>query len=366
MSKQDLTQKYSDLIGKPEETPLIGLIEKLDSAYTYTTPLSTPDLHQFSTLVQHSLPKAKNPAEIRHWTRPRHHTPARLMVAAVAVLAMLLIAASIPLLLQAITGAAQGQTELPLSAYQDLHQSRTLSGTGITLTLEKGYADTNRVLLIYTYTLPQKYGEDRITPLGTMTVEPHFVLPDSTSGKIWNTAHDASGSKTAGVLSYDTSSITGNFSTLRLHLLVTRFLIEENISGQLPVFDGHLSFDFSLPFHPGKVLQPHQTMISGGEAITLERVVITHTETVMYFSGIQNLDALSVNQVTGGKFQQDYSMIIGGANCNPKIGLNDGCQVKLEMPHDNMNATGPWSITLVKNLSNKPNEESWTFHFHVQ
>ncbi len=368
MPKQDLTRCYSDLLGKQEDAQLLKLIEKLDAAYT--PPLSIPDLHQFSALVQRSLlPKTTSSAEIRRWTRPRHHAPTRLMLVAVAALVMLLLtAASIPLLLQAITGAAQGQTELPLSAYQDLRQSRALPGTGITLTLEKGYADANRVLLIYTYTLPQKYNNDQISPLGTMTADPHLVLPDSTDGKIWNTARDGSGSKTAGVLSYDTSSMTGNPDVLRLHLKVTHLIIEQRgFSGQEPGFDSNLSFDFSLPFHPGKVLQLHQTLTSDGEAITLERVVITHTETVMYFSRIQGLDNLSVKQVTAGKFQQDDTMDLRGANCNLKADPpTHDCQMGLEIPHDNMDATGPWSITLVENLSNQPNQRSWTFHFHVQ
>jgi hypothetical protein len=367
MPKQDFARRYSDLLGKQQDARLLDLIEKLDAAYT--SPVSLPDSHQFSALVQRSrLLRTTNPAEIRRWSLPSRQAPGRLMLVAIAALVMILLtAAGIPLLQQAISGAAQGQTGLPLNAYQNLHQSRTLPGTGITLTLEKGYADANRVLLIYTYTLPQKYGDDQIAPLGTMTAEPHLILPDSTSGKIWNTAHDASSSKTAGILSYNTSSLPATAGTLRLHLTVTRIIIEEKgFSGQEPVFDGTLSFDFTLPFHPGKVLQLHQSVTSNGEMITLERVVITHTETAMFFNGIQNLDQLSVKQLTGGKFQQDYEMSFTGANCHPKIDPSSGCQVELEIPSDNMDATGPWSIALMKKLSNKPNEASWTFHFHIQ
>jgi hypothetical protein len=367
MPKHDLEQRYADLLEKSEDVQLVELIAKLDSAYH--TPVPMPNLHQFSPPAQRPfLLKITSPGELRHGIRPRRKAPARLLLAAAAVLAVLLLAAaSLPLWLQAISGVAQGQADLPLSAYQNLHQSKALPGTGITITLEKGYADANRVLLIYTYTLPQQYGADPLSVSGTMTADPHLVLPDITAGTIWNTASSASGdSKTASVLSYDASSITGNPGTLNIHLTLTHFFVEVSPpagggSVQDPTFSGTLTFDVALPFHPGKVLQPHQTMTAGGQAITLERVVITPSETVLSFSGIQRLDHLSVAQMMSGKLQVDEHTInlsFRGTDCHPKVDTIHGCLVVAEIQRDNFAETGPWSITLMQNLS-------WTFHFNV-
>jgi hypothetical protein len=367
MPKHDLEQRYADLLGKQKDAQLVALIAKLDTVYHTPVPMSSP--HQFSASAQRPfLLKTASPGEIRRGIHPRHKAPARLFLAAAAVLAVLLLAAaSLPLWLQAITGVAQGQADLPLSAYQNLHQSKTLPGTGITITLEKGYADANRVLLIYTYTLPQKYSADPLSVSGVMTADPHLVLPDITAGTIWNTASSASGnSKTASVLSYDASSITGNPGTLNVHLTLTHFLVEVSPpagggSVQDPSFSGTLMFDVALPFHPGKVLQPHQTMTAGGQAITLERVVITPSETVLYFSGIQRLDHLRVTQMTSGKLQVDEHTVnlnFRGTDCHPKVDPTHGCLVVAEIQRDNFATTGPWSITLIQNLS-------WTFHFNV-
>ena len=365
MSKQTLEQRYADLLGKPEDAQLVELIEKLDTAYQIPVPVPNP--RQFSAPTQRPLLlKTASPVEIRRWTQPRRKAPARLLLAAAAVLVTLLLAAaSLPLWLQAITGAAQGQADLPLSAYQTLHQSRTLPGIGITLTLEKGYADANRVLLIYTYILPQKYGNDPLSVFATTTADSHGVLPDITNGKSWNSASDASvNSKNAGALSYDTSSIADDPGTLRLHLTVTRVLVEapgsaEGGSVQDPAFSGHLTFDFSLPFHPGKLLQPRQTITAGGQAITLERVMITRSETTMYFSGIQSLDNLMHKLTVSGRPYSDADDSTGfrGTNCHIKIDPT-GCQVAVEIPHDYFDTTGSWSITLTNGLS-------WTFHFNV-
>ncbi|HEX4713832.1 MAG TPA: hypothetical protein VH164_02790, partial [Ktedonobacteraceae bacterium] len=151
-----------------------------------------------------------------------------------------------------------------------------------------------------------------------------------------------------------------------VHLTLTHFLVEVSPpagggSVQDPSFSGTLMFDVALPFHPGKVLQPHQTMTAGGQAITLERVVITPSETVLYFSGIQRLDHLRVTQMTSGKLQVDEHTVnlnFRGTDCHPKVDPTHGCLVVAEIQRDNFATTGPWSITLIQNLS-------WTFHFNV-
>ena len=51
-------------------------------------------------------------------------------------------------------------------------------------------------------------------------------------------------------------------------------------------------FDFSVPFHTGRVVNVHQTVTSGARAITLERVVITPSEMRFYVNGFASNDEM--------------------------------------------------------------------------
>lgn len=43
-----------------------------------------------------------------------------------------------------------------------------------------------------------------------------------------------------------------------------------------------LTYDFTLPFHPGRILTLHQVVNANGHPLTLERVVVTPSETRLY------------------------------------------------------------------------------------
>jgi hypothetical protein len=159
---------------------------------------------------------------------------------------------------------------------QDLALSQAVDG--VIVTLERGYADANRIAIGLTVhgsyllgydlaqvTLSDRHG--RIFPLNMgMGVKGQsdilqLELPPGAG---------------AHVLSFDASARQGAPSTLDLHLVV------EVARSPMPLSRhviGPFIFDFSLPLNPGKVVDVQQRVTAASVDIELSQVVVTPSET---------------------------------------------------------------------------------------
>jgi len=204
---------------------------------------------------------------------------------------------------------------------REVNISRRLAG--YTMTIKRVYADPNRVLIAYSIR-PPTTGQ-RLWNMSTnltVTDAQGTVLPErSLVGDVGTTEPETT------LEGFDTASITGNPWELRLHLTVpwieamerlhpppgpgrssvqtvqafpglptagafgsaaiARPVGERDPWMQIVRTYGPISFDVTVPFERGREVLPRQQVQAGGVTATLERVVISPTETRLYVSGLE-------------------------------------------------------------------------------
>jgi hypothetical protein len=71
---------------------------------------------------------------------------------------------------------------------------------------------------------------------------------------------------------------------------------------------GPFTFEFAVPLTPGRVAEPRQTITANGMAATLERVVVTPSETRVYLRGIKPQSAAEL-AVAGWNSSRDRTLV---------------------------------------------------------
>ena len=163
---------------------------------------------------------------------------------------------------------------------QEMDLSQTING--VTVRLERAYADNNVVLLGYTISGPADY----FTHGDKLTTVDGQILPGQGAMGFKPGATEVfdnwAPSEHAAVLdTFDDSSLTGVFSELNLNLTVP---VQDwtNPGPDAPVV-GVFTFNFSVPVHPGKIVDVNQTVQAAGIPITLQRVEISPYQTKVVF-----------------------------------------------------------------------------------
>jgi hypothetical protein len=163
---------------------------------------------------------------------------------------------------------------------QEMDISQTING--VTVRLQRAYADNNVVLLGYTVSGPVDYltHSDKLTTTDGQSFPGPLVMgfkPGSTEvfGN-WAPAE-----RLAVVDTFDTSSLTGVSSELNLNLMVP---VQDwtNPEMNAPVV-GVFTFSFSVPVHPGIDVNVNQTAAAKGFSFTLRNVEISHYQTKVIF-----------------------------------------------------------------------------------
>jgi len=157
---------------------------------------------------------------------------------------------------------------------QELSLSQTIDG--VTVKLERAYADPNVVLVGFTVSGPE---ESYHAYPGELSTSDGQRLPRMTGmgvvpGSKGMMGNWASSERAAVITAFDPSSIKGTPSELNLTLETS---VGDSVSGQTPgqASVGPFKFDFSIPFHPGKVIEIDQTVETAGVPVTLKQVVIS-------------------------------------------------------------------------------------------
>lgn len=201
--------------------------------------------------------------------RPVHRLGRAVAIALVAVLVLSGVAyAGEPLLNRVLRADPGTQQILDSGLFTEVGVSHALGAA--TVTIERAYADANRVVL--GYTLTRAAGVLRSE---SPTIQLKLGLRDGTLLPERAAAGYASSLPSdVQVVSYDAAAITGSPSLVPLRLTA------QASEG------GTWTFDFSLPFHAGRVAQPHQRVTAGGGTATLERIVLTPSEMRVYLAGV--------------------------------------------------------------------------------
>jgi hypothetical protein len=167
--------------------------------------------------------------------------------------------------------------------------SQTIDGT--TIGLQRAYADANRIILGYTIT----QGDATPYQVAIRVSDDHgTVFPDlgaAGSGSVDGQAGEVS--------SFDTAAVAGMPAELHLHVVMT---LTPLITGAARAADtpppqtprtamasaaleragpprGPFTFDVTVPFLAARVAEVHRTVLAAGIPLTLERLIVTPSET---------------------------------------------------------------------------------------
>lgn len=182
--------------------------------------------------------------------------------------------AVVPLVSRLLT-TEQGATSLPM---RTIGQSQTAHG--VTVTLERGYADANRVLVAYTIQVPSGFANS------TSGIDGKIGLADAQGltlplidgqGLNGDTQHVS-----AGLVTFDAESLRSGIATVSLRLTFLNVRAAAKTLNGAALTAGPFTFSFSLPVAPGRVVSIARTSVVKGVPVTLERVVITPSETRAY------------------------------------------------------------------------------------
>ena len=247
---------------------------------------------------------------------------------------------------------------------QDLALSQTVDS--VTVTLERGYADANRIAIGLTAHGPYILGYD-LAHVALRDVDGR-TFPLSVGMGVKGQSDvlqlELSSGESAHVLSFDASALQDAPSALDLHLLV------EVARSPMPLSQhviGPFIFDFSLPLNPGQVVDVQQRVTAASVDIELRQVVVTPSETqILLCLGAPG------EKGTGWGAVSILRTETGQADGVWFRSAEEGCALHGFLP-PLYDQPGEWTLTVTELVMHdraqmgEPTRIAgpWVFHFHV-
>ncbi len=286
---------------------------------------------------------------------------------------------------------------------------------GYTLRVRRVYADANRLSVLYTITGPA--GRHFLSVMDmwpTLTDARHSFLRNLDFGM----SRDTAGGMEGRYAAYDISRIAWRAATLRVRLTIPALTMVETVKplgvgaatascetyrdggdytlgpsapliGGIPVlaewFPGlsniyhtrvvtvqrPMTVALTVPVDPKRlVLTPHRTIVSGGVALTLARLVITRSEARVYLQRTTPghiLEGVRLTMLVGGRQYGDGIPLFGDwwQNKAPATRLYDFWFEGPSLAHH-----GAWQLDVQSDVSFRGSPRGfpggpWTFRFHV-
>ena len=279
--------------------------------------------------------------------------------------------AILPLVVLLFGGAVYGASSLIGDLFQKhapqieeagLAHELVLSQTidGVTVNLERAYADSNVILLGFTVS-----GDDArdYMRMGKISTADGQSLPGMYGlGVVPNSEAILGGWKASElvgtIVTFDASPLEGSPSQLSLILEIKTAGAP---MGEAQAAAGPFRFEFDVPFHAGKSIAIGQTFEAGGIPATLEQVTISHWGVSAVFRNpdgddyfpITSLNLPNGDHVNGGLSRQRVSSIV-------KYFMGDF-----------LGQTGEWTLTVSELVLDGPNTPQqrlagpWVFCFDV-
>lgn len=295
--KNHLYERYPDLLTEEDNVDRLHLISALDSLYTQNRPPTY--LTQSGSRIWHK--HSVKPNSRMPWLQSMQRQPHRLirMSVVIALLAIIVLAGSVfafaldPLLNSVFNMEPGAQKVLQNNMFQQIGQSKTVHG--FTVTLERAYADANRAIVGYTIVKPKEHNYNSATLYG-------FSLTTEQGIKLRTIGGNGYGNRKgpdADALSFDTSVILGTPKELHLHFEAQAINAAEQIRTGIKIIQvkGLFDFGFTVAFHPGRIANLHLASTVNGITETLERVVVTLSETRVYVQGNGTIGELSAGNL---------------------------------------------------------------------
>ncbi len=395
--RQQLAELYPDFLDAETDPALEHLVRDLDAAYSASEPpewLATSSMMN-SELAGQTRESRTTAARWFSLTR-RVWQPARAVAAALLALVVLASGgyATAPHLMQMMQRTLPKND--PAASYvaehalgQELHRSQTIGD--ITVTLDRVYADANRIIVFYGITARDLRGSDghwhagdiELTDTAGRTYRMHSLMEQS---------DPVSMGSTLGVISFDPVAFpidTGDV-TFRMTVpgvgafrdTVTSFSNGQAIpDDQIVRVPGPWIFDFTVPVFPGRIAEINKTDTANGIAVQLDRVVITPSAARVYFHFPAYADppipgAGAVMRLTTNGWSSDWGWLhwLPWLPQSPRgAWLTEDNTYAFDFPMPPYDKRGPWKLTFKEFQFGTPGIGSgqqqwkgpWVFRFMI-
>jgi hypothetical protein len=279
----------------------------------------------------------------------------------------------------------------------------TTSTNGYTLTLYPVSADPSRVLITYTLTAPPGHNAAAVYFASDMTenwelngpmlresdgtqlsARPISARSDAWDEHLGYVAEPTPSASTTKGLAFDTTHLPNTSSVLSLHLIGDLIAVKSVTYTNLfmnPITETiapNLSFDFTLPVsHFRRVTAVNQTSSAGGLTLTLDRVTVSASETVLFMHGSKDI----TNFFQGSLLPRDLQVRTHTSQGGPKAGDYPLGSFSLQNTSENewvmfypsslLQSDNQWTVSIQKVSVAPPaptdideeHEGPWIFHF---
>ncbi|CCF84964.1 DUF4179 domain-containing protein [Nitrolancea hollandica] len=394
--RQQLAELYPDLLGAETDPALEHLVRDLDAVYSASEP---PEWLATSSMMN-SEPTGKtreSRTTAERWfslTR-RVWRPARVVAA--PLLALIVLAsggyATAPHLMQMMQRTLS--TNDPAASYvaehalgQALHRSQTIDD--ITVTLDRVYADANRIIIFYEITVREMRGSDgrwhagdiELTDTAGRTYRMLFLQEQSDPESMGSTVGEISFDP--GALPVDTGNVTFRMTVPGVGAFrdtVRSFSNGQAIPGdQIVRVPGPWTFDFTVPVIPGRTAEINKTDTANGIAVQLDRMVITPSAARVYFHFPAYADpptpgAGAVMRLTTNGWSSDWGWLhwLPWLPQSPRgAWLTEDDTYAFDFPMPPYDKRGPWKLTFKEFQFSTPGtgggqqwKGPWVFRFTI-
>lgn len=241
--------------------------------------------------------------------------------------------------------------------FKDLLQWRKMGE--YVFVLERAYVDLNQLVMTYrvfSQATGRQVPAELDFPMDTVITTPQ--------GQSFTPSAGSSGLDGPAVAQFNTPPVPEQTRTLQLHVEINRLRIMGpylTVAGtppapQFTAVPGPVTFDFVLEYHGGLVVTPHQTVAVKGLSVTLERVAISASETI-------------IEGTTKGTFSgypdriYNFSLDAAGrspGNLSPEFG-GDSNPFSAVAYDELLGQHGTWTFEISETRYN----QAWVFHFRV-
>ncbi|MER3544403.1 MAG: hypothetical protein C4311_07310 [Chloroflexota bacterium] len=281
---------------------------------------------------------------------------------------------------------------------QEVHLSQTIGDW--TVTLERVYADANQILVGYTVSGPPEANPNQARV--TLRDDQSRSFPEMAGAGVAGASEllgiQLPPGQGAYVSAFDASAIQGQPAKLNLHLEIgLRRLVPVGDAPAMPLptapptstvvlapamqyqeepLAGPFTFDFSVPFIPGRVALVQESVRVAGVTVRLDRVVVTPSETraILCFDPPQGKSEHWVPVATleaGGGLNSDTAVASTGLISGSAL-ERAGCY-RYSFLAPLADWQGEWKLTVTELVGmdpTRPGEQTriqgpWAFTFHV-
>lgn len=370
-SSERIEARYADILDGPGRSGLEGIVQILDRDLT-SAYIAQPPPRVAAAIVRlvderRQAPQSRQPL----WRfNPVRLLPRRL-APLLALTAVLLLAGAAYGAVTVVDRALEMNTGTQRILSGNLGRVVNLSQTldGFTVSIMRVYADANQIVIGYTIAGPPSRTFNSLLPFGSKASVPSLV---DGAGKefpagpySWGTG--VNGGKVGGALVYDATGSTSGQAPLRLRLTMTgisgfeRTNPAEPASVQPFAISDPITFHLTVPVAPGRIANVQQTVDAAGVRVTLERVIVSDTETQVFLRGV-GTDADAELTVGGSSYPLVHN---GGV----RLPASSGDSWAYATDASLMGQRGTWTLTVkpgpVSRIASPTSGERWVFHFVV-